>query len=154
MYERFSLRWVKFVNVEIVDERVTRVFFSDTPVKSLIRSNLTEELMLDMTRYFKGEIVDFSKYEVGLKGLSDFTVKVLERVRKIPYGEVVTYGDLARELGTSPRAVGQALKRNPVPVVVPCHRVVGRDGLGGFSCGLNLKIKLLELELKQKLKKK
>jgi methylated-DNA-[protein]-cysteine S-methyltransferase len=66
----------------------------------------------------------------------------------IPYGETSTYGDLAQELDTAPVAVGTACSRNPVPLVVPCHRVVGVDSLGGYSAGdgLALKERLLELE--------
>ena len=69
--------------------------------------------------------------EVAFPG--SFSGTVLERVGRIPYGETRTYGELAAELGTSPVAVGGACGRNPVPLVVPCHRVVGADSLGGFS---------------------
>jgi len=73
-----------------------------------------------------------------------------ERLRKellaIPFGEVHTYADLAKALDSAPRAVGQALGANPLPVLFPCHRVVASHGLGGFSCGIEWKKKLLELE--------
>jgi methylated-DNA-[protein]-cysteine S-methyltransferase len=62
-----------------------------------------------------------------------FQRRVWEVLRAIPSGETRTYGALAAELGTSPRAVGGACRANPVPLVVPCHRVVAADGLGGFS---------------------
>jgi len=66
----------------------------------------------------------------------------------IPYGETRTYGDLAAALDTAPVAVGSACGKNPVPLVVPCHRVVGRDSLGGYSAGdgTALKERLLALE--------
>lgn len=69
-------------------------------------------------------------------------------VRRIPYGLTRTYGHIAREVGSgSSRAVGQALKANPLPLIIPCHRVVGEKGrLTGFSCGLELKGLLLEFE--------
>ncbi len=71
--------------------------------------------------------------------------KVWQAMRAIPCGEVRTYGDLAAELHSSPRAVGQACGNNPIPIVIPCHRVVGKAGLGGFmhhSGGDALDIKL------------
>ncbi len=77
----------------------------------------------------------------------DFYQKVLNLTKKIPRGKVTTYGEIARALKTSPRAVGQALKRNKKLIVIPCHRVVCADGsLGGYSQGLQKKIFLLEHE--------
>ena len=77
-----------------------------------------------------------------------FTGRVMRAMAAIPYGEVRTYGELAAELDTSPVAVGGACGRNPVPVVVPCHRVVGADSLGGFSAegGAATKRRLLDAE--------
>lgn len=78
-----------------------------------------------------------------------FKREVLRLVSKIPYGQVYTYGEIAERLGQpkAVRAVGQALAANPIPIVVPCHRVVAAGGkLGGFSAGANIKRKLLELE--------
>ncbi len=62
-----------------------------------------------------------------------FQQRVWQELRAIPVGQVLTYGALAERLASSPRAVGNACRRNPVPIVVPCHRVVARDGLGGFA---------------------
>ena len=70
--------------------------------------------------------------------------KVWRAMRAIPRGQVLTYGDLAAQIGSAPRAVGQACGNNPIPVVIPCHRVVGKAGLGGFmhhSGGYALDIK-------------
>ena len=77
-----------------------------------------------------------------------FTGRVMRAMAAIPYGEVRTYGELAADLDTSPVAVGGACGRNPVPVVVPCHRVVGADSLGGFSAegGVATKRRLLDAE--------
>lgn len=61
-----------------------------------------------------------------------FQLRVWQALLRIPAGDVVTYGDLARRLGVAPRAVGQACARNPIPIVIPCHRVVARKGPGGF----------------------
>ncbi|WP_394741022.1 methylated-DNA--[protein]-cysteine S-methyltransferase [Natronococcus roseus] len=76
----------------------------------------------------------------------DFTGAVMRSIAAIPFGETRTYGDLAPDLETAPIAVGQACGRNPIPVVVPCHRVVGHDSLGGYGGGLELKRRLLEHE--------
>lgn len=77
-----------------------------------------------------------------------FTGEVMAAMRAIPYGETRTYGDIAADLDSAPVAVGQAAGRNPVPIIVPCHRVVAADGLGGFSAegGLSLKERLLRHE--------
>ncbi|MFC4549627.1 MULTISPECIES: methylated-DNA--[protein]-cysteine S-methyltransferase [Halorussus] len=78
----------------------------------------------------------------------DFVGSVMDAMAAIPYGETRTYGDLAETLDTAPVAVGSACGRNPVPIVVPCHRVVGADSLGGYSAadGLALKEELLAFE--------
>lgn len=77
---------------------------------------------------------------------TEFQMRVWKALRQIPYGSTVTYGELAKRLGTSPRAIGQALKRNPLPLYFPCHRVVAENSLGGFSSGIEWKKKLLALE--------
>lgn len=75
-----------------------------------------------------------------------FQARLRKILLEIPVGQVRTYGELAAELGSSPRAVGQALGANPVPILVPCHRVLAADGLGGFSAGTAWKKRLLSLE--------
>ena len=95
--------------------------------------------------YFRGESRRFD-IPCALSG-SPFELRVWEALRAIPYGETRTYGSIAAELGTSARAVGGACGRNPISIVVPCHRVVGRDGaLTGYGGGLAAKRFLLELE--------
>lgn len=71
---------------------------------------------------------------------------VYRRVREIPYGGTETYGAVARELGTSPRVIGLAMKRNPTPLVIPCHRVVSASGMGGFTPDPGIKKALLSME--------
>ncbi|MEO2117091.1 MAG: methylated-DNA--[protein]-cysteine S-methyltransferase [Methanocaldococcus sp.] len=83
--------------------------------------------------------------------VSAFTKKVLDVVKDIEFGEVLTYGDIAKKLNTSPRAVGMALKRNPLPLIIPCHRVVAKNSLGGYSYGLDKKKFILERERLMKL---
>jgi len=146
MLEVISVRWIKFVNVVLRDERVVRITFDDYPLYENIQSDTAKSLKSDLERYLRGERIDFNDYDVNLADLSCFVRMVLEEVRKIPYGEVVTYKELADKLKTSPRAVGQALKKNPIPIIIPCHRVITKKDLGGFSAGIDIKRKLLRLE--------
>jgi len=145
MSESFFIRWDSFVNVFIENGEVIVVSFDDRPCRINIKSKTAEMLKKDLEAYFNGETIDFSVYPVRIDA-SEFVTKVLKEVRKIPYGETITYKELAERVGSSPRAVGQALKKNPVPIIVPCHRVVAKNGLGGFSSGVEVKRKLLKLE--------
>jgi methylated-DNA-[protein]-cysteine S-methyltransferase len=98
--------------------------------------------------YLKGDPVEFD-VPVDLEGLTPFTALVLAQTRKISYGKVASYGNVASALGNgkAARAVGQALGRNPIPLVIPCHRVVKGDGtLGGFGLGADVKARLLAKE--------
>ncbi|MCD6267255.1 MAG: methylated-DNA--[protein]-cysteine S-methyltransferase [Thermotogaceae bacterium] len=97
-----------------------------------------------LDEYFNGsrKILDFP---VRIEG-SRFQKRVWEIVRRIPYGAVITYGEIAKVLNTSPRAVGMALSKNLFPIYIPCHRVIAKDGLGGFSEGLAWKKFLLKVE--------
>ncbi len=108
----------------------------------------TLKASFELKEYFNGERTEFS-CEPDLSNLPDFTRRVLEETRKIEYGTTITYSELARRIGSrAVRAVGGALSRNPVPIIIPCHRVVAKNGIGGFSCGVDMKIKLIELEKK------
>jgi len=85
--------------------------------------------------------------ELSFEGITAFERRTYEWLTKnVKRGSVITYGALANALGTSPRAVGGAMKRNPYPIVVPCHRVVASDGIGYYSSGIEEKRFLLELE--------
>jgi O-6-methylguanine DNA methyltransferase len=100
-------------------------------------------------RYLKGQAVDFHDVEIDLSDLPEFTRTVLEELRNIPYGETRSYLDIARcaRCPRGGRAVGQAVKKNPIPIIIPCHRVIRHDGsLGGFSLGEKIKKRLLFLE--------
>lgn len=99
--------------------------------------------------YFLGERVDFSQVPVSFEGLGEFETRVLRETMSIPHGKLVTYGFLAAAAGSprAARAVGNAMSRNPLPIVVPCHRVIHSDGsIGGYLGGLDLKRNLLALE--------
>jgi methylated-DNA-[protein]-cysteine S-methyltransferase len=98
--------------------------------------------------YFKGSLKKF-ELPLDLRFASDFTRRVLSETRKIGYGKLLTYQDVATRIKspTATRAVGNALGRNPIPIVIPCHRVIASGGgLGGFTGGLDLKTKLLRIE--------
>ncbi|MCD6350920.1 MAG: methylated-DNA--[protein]-cysteine S-methyltransferase [Armatimonadetes bacterium] len=103
----------------------------------------------EVKQYFAGQLRHFT-VPVQLEGLTDFQRAVLRACEAIPYGVLVSYGALASKVAGSSRAaraVGQALRANPVPVFIPCHRVVRSDGrLGGFGAGLEWKVWLLALE--------
>ena len=101
-----------------------------------------------LTAYFAGELTDFT-VPFELRGGSEFEQAVWSEIAKIPYGEMITYGAIATALGDpgAARAVGTACNHNPIPVIVPCHRVVGAGGkMVGFGGGLDRKRRLLELE--------
>ncbi|MCH7568969.1 MAG: methylated-DNA--[protein]-cysteine S-methyltransferase [Deltaproteobacteria bacterium] len=102
----------------------------------------------ELDAYFTGQLCRFST-PCDLRGLPPFTQAVLNIASKIPYGEVRSYRWVAEQLGSpkAARAVGNALARNPIPIIIPCHRVVRTDGsLGGYALGLDWKRRLLELE--------
>ncbi|MFZ3169662.1 MAG: methylated-DNA--[protein]-cysteine S-methyltransferase [Candidatus Methanoperedens sp.] len=106
----------------------------------------THDVTYELEHYFGGEAIDFS-LDVDISYLSPFEQKVLTETRKIKYGKTITYSELAEKIGSrAVRAVGNALGKNPIPIVIPCHRVVANKGIGGYSEGIDIKTRLLELE--------
>ena len=111
-------------------------------------------LQKQITAYFEGSYVNFSPdIPLSLDGLGVFSRKVLTTCRKIEFGRRATYAGLAKKAGrsTASRAVGNALAKNPLPLIIPCHRVLRTDGkMGGFSApgGISLKKRMLTLEIK------
>jgi len=108
------------------------------------------EVIRQLQAYFGGELKEFD-LPLALEG-TDFQLRVWKALRTIPYGETISYAQLAQCIGNpkAVRAVGLANGSNPIPIIVPCHRVIGSDGsLTGFGGGLSTKKKLLELENKQ-----
>jgi O-6-methylguanine DNA methyltransferase len=101
-----------------------------------------------LERYFSGGQTTFDAIPLDVSGGTPFQKQVWRTIRGIPWGETWTYGTVAQRVGKpgAARAVGQAVGANPVPIIVPCHRVVGANGLGGFSGGLSWKKRLLGLE--------
>jgi methylated-DNA-[protein]-cysteine S-methyltransferase len=116
----------------------TRVLRSPTP---------TDDARRQLDEYFAGDRREF-ELAVDLRPARDFGRAVLEQLARVPYGEVTTYGTLAAKAGRprAARAVGTVMNRNPVPIVLPCHRVVGSTGsLVGYAGGLDRKRTLFEL---------
>lgn len=113
-------------------------------------SPVAEAAIAAIVALLNGEAEDFSSVPINLGGLPEFERGVLEETRRIPMGETRTYGELATAIGApgAARAVGGALGRNPIPIIVPCHRVLAAGGGGGFSApgGLTTKIRILEIE--------
>ena len=107
-----------------------------------------DETRRELDDYFEGRLRTFD-LPVDLTAVTDFHRSVLQELARVPYGETATYGGLALKLGrpSAARAIGGAMNRNPIPIVLPCHRVVGAHGeLTGYAGGLERKVALLELE--------
>ena len=110
------------------------------------------EAVTAVKRYFEGERIDFSDVRLDLDEQDDFFKQIYAAARRVGWGRTTTYGTLAKELGVGPEAardVGQAMAKNPVPLLIPCHRVLAAGGkVGGFSApgGSAAKVRMLELE--------
>ena len=101
-----------------------------------------------LDEYFAGDRSSF-ELDVDLRGAAPFAQQVLDELARVPYGRTTTYGALAAKVGAprAARAVGMVMNRNPIPIVLPCHRVVGANGsLTGYAGGLDVKERLLRLE--------
>jgi methylated-DNA-[protein]-cysteine S-methyltransferase len=126
----------------------------DKPVDiPYIKGTAPEGLINELQSYFGGIETTFNPRLRFLKG-TEFEKKVWACLLEIPYGETRSYGWIAEKIGkpAATRAVGRALSRNPVPIILPCHRVVDSDGsIGGYSSGIQKKRRLLELEYYTKL---
>lgn len=111
-----------------------------------VRSPVLKEGLAQLEAYFGGEL-DWFDLPLAPKG-TEFQQQVYSAMSAIPRGETRTYGEIAEDLGVPAQPVGQACGSNPIPVIIPCHRVVGADGLGGFSGdgGVEMKVKLLQGE--------
>ena len=132
------------LTVDARDGKIIRVRWVDDP-----SGDLTSELEAALTQlkaYFDGSLTEFD-LPLHVDG-SDFQRDVCDAMSAIPMGETKTYGDLAAELGVPAQAIGGACGGNPIPVIIPCHRVLGASTLGGFSGmgGVETKVWLLKHE--------
>ncbi len=125
---------------------VTAVQFN-TETQGFPENEITKEACLQLTAYFAKEINKFD-LPLDMKG-TDFEKNVWDYLLTIPYGTTTNYGTIAKSVSTvkAVRAIGRANGKNPIPIIVPCHRVIGSDhSLVGFALGLDVKLRLLNLE--------
>lgn len=132
------------------DKGIYRLFFPgvECPVTVIKKAIPWPGFRNALVDYFEGKEIDWNPYPLDCQGYSQFTYRVLEQVKRIPYGTRLTYRQVGENTGLTGgwRAVGQALKVNRHPLIVPCHRVVAKSGLGGYSGPAGWKKQLLELE--------
>lgn len=141
---------IGIINVLYAEEGVYKI----TLVKSIPedyfeerKNDLGDKVISELKEYFNGQRKDFD-LPLIIQG-TDFQRAVWEELRKINYGEIKTYSDIAKNIGkpNACRAVGNANNKNPFMIVIPCHRVVGKNkNSGGYAFGVDIRDKLLELE--------
>jgi len=134
------------MNIVYLEKRRTKET-EDKIIKS-VRNKL--ERILNLNSSCKKIESELKKIKIQLE-VTPFQKSVLMQLQKIPYGETRTYGDIAKILKTSPRAVGNACRTNPLPIIIPCHRVVAANGIGGYDGAtkgktLEIKYQLLKQE--------
>lgn len=160
MYKKCYKSPIGIINMESDGEYLKGLWFENSPDSSKHNSNLEEkelkifdETVKWLDIYFEGKNPGFTpKYKI--ENMTDFRQQVIDIMNKIPYGQTITYNDIAQEIARKQRikrmsaqAVGGAVGWNPICIIIPCHRVVGVNGnLTGYGGGLQNKIKLLELE--------
>ena len=132
------------LTVSATPEAIVSVAWTDDPQGE--PNALLIEARRQLEAYFTGRLAHFD-LPLMISG-SPFDKRAWEAIHRIPYGQTRSYGELAMEVGSGPRAIGGACGRNRIPLMIPCHRVLARHGLGGFSGGTGLPTKrwLLELE--------
>ena len=119
------------LGIQCNDEALTGITFLSAHNKLKSANNsLAKEICRQLHAYLLESDFQFD-LPLKLNG-TEHQLKVWHALQEVPYGKVQTYGDLAKLVQSSPRAVGQACGNNPIPIVVPCHRIVGKSGLGGF----------------------
>ena len=132
------------LHIEEQDGAIVAIRWADAAAGN--GSPLLTETARQLAAYFDGRL---SRFELPLTPAgSPFEARVWAAMQAIPFGETRCYGDLANAVGSAPRAVGRACGRNPIPIVIPCHRVLAKGGMGGYSGdgGLVTKQHLLALE--------
>lgn len=132
------------LTIDEADDAIAAIRWAAGPPSN--GSPLLAEAARQLEAYFDGKL---SRFDLPLAPSgTPFETRVWAAMQTIPYGETRSYGDLASAIGSAPRAVGRACGKNPIPIVIPCHRVLARGGLGGYSGdgGLATKTRLLALE--------
>lgn len=130
--------------------KITNIYITDEELPEdmqICETALLTEAFRQLESYFAGALQEFS-LPLEPNG-TDFMKQVWSALCEIPYGKTATYGEIAKTVGKpkAARAVGLANNRNPIPIIIPCHRVIGADGsLTGYAGGLDMKKKLLDLE--------
>ncbi len=136
----------QFGDLTLTEEDGAITALNWTQVQHQDASDLLDEAAAQLAAYARGEREEFD-LPLRVKG-SDFQRDVCAAMSAIPFGHTVTYGDIAKQLGVPAQAVGGACGGNPIPVIIPCHRVMGAKGLTGFSGrgGVETKVALLRHE--------
>ncbi|MCB5264992.1 MAG: methylated-DNA--[protein]-cysteine S-methyltransferase [Candidatus Cloacimonetes bacterium] len=135
------------LEIEIEEETINRISFCELPLNNLVEDAFEKEVIRQLDAYFAGESQEFDLpfFATG----TPFQLMVWEELLRIPYGQTISYREMAELIGKpkAARAVGNALGANPISILIPCHRVISSDGtLGGFGGGLPVKTYLLALE--------
>jgi HisJ family histidinol phosphate phosphatase len=128
--------------------RLQRACARDDELELVENESGWEDLLEFLARYFRGEVVSYDE-TMDLRGIGEFSRRVLDELQRIPHGETRSYGEVGGAMGNPrySRAVGRACAANPLPIIIPCHRVVpARGGLGGYSGPPGWKRRLLDLE--------
>ena len=127
------------------DNLITYVTLDNLKLGAYKKTELIEKTIMELEEYFSGVRKCFD-IPIKLNG-TEFQKRVWTEMKDIPYGRVLSYGELAEKVGSpkASRAVGSSCHNNKILILIPCHRVVAKNSLGGFGCGIDMKVKLLEL---------
>ncbi len=145
-FQKFDIGWLR---LESVDDSIVRIDYTDEAGESDKPDNVIDQCVRELGEYFKGERKSFGvKINPGVHG-TPFQQSVWEELRQIPYGETISYKTLAERISGSnySRAVANANGKNPISIIIPCHRVIASNNtLGGYTGGLDKKKLLLSVE--------
>ncbi len=146
-YYRSEISLIKIIND---DNYLYQLLFVKSVEEQAKESKLAYEVVNQLGAYFNKKL---DKFDLPYKlNLTDFQIKVLLETAKVNYGEIVSYSDIAKQINNPKaiRAVANTLRINPLPIIIPCHRVIGKNGkLTGYNGGLHIKKYLLNLERNQ-----
>ncbi len=127
-----------------------RIESTGLPNRLIAEHDNSHPVINQFRAYYEGAVIEYWGAELNLEAFPCFSRQVMELVHTIPYGQIMTYAEVARAIGKpgAARAVGQVMKRNPLPLIIPCHRVVASNGPGGFTSpgGVQTKLNMLQWE--------